>query len=175
MFQQRFTDMNKIYVVKASGGSYDDAWESSLFAVGDAQTAELAVWDLQEQHKFLEKVWPDIQQVLQHGMKAVRDFKYEVIPPAPKGLAKASKEQLAEHRKAFNEWRKVSEPIQKRNEAQTDRLMKEAVEATRVHAISLGCTEEHLKELNFYNHAGELTYPNFRSDTSYDFEELELR
>ena len=167
--------MNKIYVVKCSGGSYDDAWESNLFAVGSAQDAELAVWDLQVKHDFCKEIWPKVQDAMSEGYAKVRAFKGEVAPPAPKGPAKPTKETKAEHRRATEAWRKECEPIWRRNQEKINEFAKEAVQAAFNTAIALGATEEHIKMLSFYNHNGELTHPNFRTDTHYDWEELELR
>ena len=167
--------MTNIYIVKAGGGSYDDAWESNLFAVGDAQAAELAVWDLQLRHKFCESIWPQVRDAMEPAFALIRSFKGESFPPEPTVPPKANKEQREALNKARAEWRKQCEPITARNHARLDAIMKEGLEAAKAKAIELGANEDHLKDLGFYSHTGKLQHPNFSSDVHYEWEELELR
>lgn len=157
--------MTKIYIIKAFGGEYDDAWESNLFAVNDEQQAEAEVQRLKEQHQFLIGVDAALKPFVQEVYAQVRAFKREPTPPEPKGSAKAKEA-----------WLKECEPIWKRNQAEIDSIWRRGGDVLMVKAQELGCDEEQLDALGFHIPGGVgFNMPNFRRDVDYSYEELEMR
>lgn len=169
--------MEKIFVIQASGGSYDDAWQHDLFAVRGEERAQAEIERLKQLHADCLEMLKEVTDALHQGYAAVRainakDFK---LPPAPQVPAKANKEIQAAYRKKHDAWRKECEPIWRAISEEQNRAMVEAQQAARNKAVELGATEEHLQMFGFYNPNGELTSPSFDRDTHYTYEELELR
>lgn len=169
--------MEKIFVVKVYGGSYDDAYESNLFAVLSESQAIAETVRLTQLHEECKQMWEPLYDALQEGYKNIRalnseDFK---LPPEPKGPAKPNKETAAEFRKKLAAWRKECEPIWESIRARQNAIMHEAQLATMHRAIELGATEEHLKMLGIRQPDGGLGGLSFESDANFSYEELELR
>lgn len=169
--------MEKIYVIQASGGSYDDAWRHDMFAVRGEEQAVAEVERLKQLHADCLEMLKEVTSALHEGYAAVRainakDFK---LPPEPKGPAKPTKETQAAYRKRLDAWRKECEPIWQTIREVQNRAMVAAQQSALDKAVELGATEDHLKMFGFYNPNGELTSPSFDRDTHYSYEELELR
>lgn len=64
--------MTKIYLIKESGGSSDDAWESTLFAVRDEEQAKVEVRKLFAHHAFCTERLPEITRALHDSFAASR-------------------------------------------------------------------------------------------------------
>lgn len=168
--------MKKIFIIKASGGSYDDAWENNLYAVEDQTQAELDVLQLKQDHDVCKDVWMNVWAVLQEGYVKVRGAAAQFkLPKEPKGPVRPNKESTAEYRRAYAEWRKQCEPIWAEIRKKQDAEMQAAIAIAFNYAAGRGLTRKQLEMLGFFNAAGELTSPSFQADTSYHFEELELR
>jgi len=167
--------MSKIYIVRAFGGSYDGAWETNLYAFLDEKQAAAEAERLTALHTFCVAKWPAVQAALQAGYAELRAFSSEPVAPHPKGHAKMTKDEQRQLEQQRRKWRKEADVVWARNRAITNALMLKATAAARDAAVAAGCTEEHLKEMGFFNDAGELSSPSFQTDTSYDYEELELK
>jgi len=169
--------MSNIFVIKVYGGSYDDAYESNLFAVHSEQQAQIEIKRLEQLHADCKEMWEPLYDALQEGYKNIRalhseDFK---LPPEPKGPAKPNKETAAELRKKLAAWRKECEPIWEGIRARQNAIMHEAQLATMHKAIELGATEEHLKMLGIRQPDGGLGGLSWERDAHFSYEELELR
>lgn len=169
--------MTKIFIITASGGSYDDAWENNLFAVQSQEGAEAEVERLNAQHALLCSIWNEVRAALFEGYAKTRSVQQEPVPPAPKGPAKpGGKDAQRAHSKALEEWRAAAEPARVRNAAVVQQSMREAVESARQKAVELGADDEQLQALGFITLAdGSTSPPHLMIDTSYSYEELELR
>lgn len=164
--------MSKVYIVKASGGEFDDAWELNLSAYLDRTAAELEVLRLQEQTKRILAMFGDVDECY-HQHARSQDFAPEEVPKVPKGPSKSTKESMAAHHAAMSAWREVAKPIIERNDMNRQAAMDAAREAAKQKAIDLGAIEDDLKVMGF--ESGRFS-PSCRSaDASYEIEELELR
>lgn len=164
--------MEKIFVVKAYGGEFDDSWEENLYAVRGQEAAELAVMQETERHERLckakEKIFNVYHRVLNSLPKDIRD-----IPSPPRGPARPTKETTEAHRQAAEKWREIAEPIQKHNAAEYSRVQAAASIQAKNKAIELGLNDEDLVILGFRD--GEDYYSHrYNSDRQFHFEELEL-
>jgi len=176
--------MTKIYIIKAFGGSYDDAWKNNLYAVVEEEQAKVEVQRLTELHKFCEGIWPQVHNSLTDGYAEARiahDRNYFLqhqdlkLPPEPKEPVKHTKETQAEYKKKYNAWRKEFEPIWKALQAEHERSMQMAYQASHDKAVELGATKEHLEMFGFFDQKGGLNPPSFDESASYCYQELELR
>lgn len=169
--------MTKIYIIKAAGGRYDDVWEHNLFATADESQAKVEVQRLEDDHVFLTGIMEVLTPMVQEAYAQVRAFVREPTPQEPKGPAKGTKEDAAQHRRARDEWRAACQPIQDRNQRAINKITSDGALAALAKALELGCTDERIEALGFYRHGDDvgITMPRFDTDVSYDYEELELR
>jgi hypothetical protein len=168
--------VSTIYIIQASGGSYDDAWERNLFAVGDEAVALVAVDELKARHEKLMGLYRPIRDFFtQHMSETAPMFMYEPSPDCPKGPAKPNKEALKAHAAAIKEWTELARPIGRRNQDRSLAHNRHVAAATRELATTLGADEEDLKALCLDDSDDVVVWPNFDADTSYYYEELELR
>ena len=171
--------MTTIYIITSSGGSYDDAWHSNLFAVADKETAEAEVKRLTEAHEFAAEVFKELQPMTQEVYAQVRAYLRKPTAPEPKEPRgkQATKEAVAAWRKARQEWIETNQPIWQADEQARADIMNRGIEQMIAKARSLGCEDLHLDLLGFYNpyNPGALTMPHFSNDVGYSYEELELR
>lgn len=165
--------MSKIYVVKASGGSYDDAWECNVCAYLDEEKAQFEVWRLNEQMVRLREIHGKIQEAYYRRLKATQKG-LEVAPERPRGPVKQTPTSKAEYKAAQKAWQVVADPILKRNQEHLAREYGAAKELARLQAVELGATEEDLVFLGFRT---EGTYPitNYNLEATHEYEELELK
>lgn len=165
--------MEKIFIVSAYGGQYDDAWETNLYALRDVVEAELAVLHEEERHKRLLKIDTVVDQVFGAYLhSAVYDMKK--IPDQPRGPARTTKENMKLHEKALAEWQAIVIPLNEHNNNEQNRIFREARAVAKQKAIELGADYLDLKTLGF-TETGEYHAYAFEEDTSFHFEELELR
>lgn len=166
--------MSKIYVIVASGGSYDDAWESNLFAVTSETEAIDAVNELTARHEKLEAIYQPIYNFFrQHMRDNAGLFAHEEMPDRPKGASRMTKEGQAAYKVACEKWVQECRPIARRNQDRSIEQNNHSAAATRIFAFSLGATEEDMQPLGLAGQ--EQNWPNFDADTNYSYEELELR
>lgn len=163
--------MTTIYIIVASGGSYDDAWQSNVCARYSRDDAELEVLRLQEQSKKISAIVDEVRTTYYIALKAGA-FTPEEIPRPPKGPAKSTKENRKLHAEEMQKYYALAQPIAKRNEARHIAAMAAAKEAAKQRAIELGADEDDLKVMGF-------DQPYFslycrEGDASYDVEELEI-
>jgi hypothetical protein len=167
--------MSTIYVIIASGGSYDDAWERNVFAVADEAAAMVAVDELKARHERLKGLYQPIREFFnQHIRETAPMFMHEPQPDYPKGPAKPNKEALKAHAAAIKEWTELAQPIGRRNQDRSLAHNRHVAAATRELAATLGADEEDMKALGLDRENG-MAWPNFDIDTNYSYEELELR
>lgn len=173
--------MKKIFVIKAGGGSYDDAWERNLYAVEDQTQAELDVLEHRERHEQCKEWWMTVQQIIQAGWTRVREYKpTRLAPPQPvppTRLKDKEKDQAArqEYRRRLDAWYKEMRPIEQELRNAQDAVMHEAFVEAIAKVRELGGTEAHLMQLGFYDDRGQVRHPSFDPNTDYDCEEIELR
>lgn len=165
--------MEKIFIVSAYGGQYEDAWNTNLYALRDVVEAELAVLHEEERHQRLLKINTVVDQVhYGHIREAVCDMKK--IPDQPCGPASMTKENMKLHKKALAEWRAIVIPLNEHNNNEQNRIFRDARAVAKQKAIELGADDLDLKTLGFTEPAEYHAYA-FEEDTSFRFEELELR
>lgn len=171
--------MSKIYVITSSGGSYDDSWQSNLFAVVGEEQAQLEVARLTEAQNFAAEVFEELRPMTLQVYEQVRAFVKTPTPPAPREPRgkQATKEAVAAWREASASWREANQPTWEANEKALHDIMQRGIEGIMAHAVHLGCTDDHLNILGFRNPyaLGMLTMPSLQNDVSYSYEELELR
>ena len=169
--------MTKIYIIKSSGGSYDEAWENNLFGVVEEEQANAEVRRFKDEHKFLSEVITHLRPMIQEFYDQVRAYERTPTPPEPKGPAKANKEKAAEWRKAKEAWRLQCQPIWERDQEAINKIISDGALVVMEKARELGCNDEHLQKLGFYRMGAdlEINMPHFNMDIDYDYEELELR
>jgi len=169
--------MTKIYIIKASGGSYDDAWENNLFGVVEEEQAKAEVQRLKDEHEFLSEVITHLQPMAQEFYAQVSAYKRTPTPPEPKGPSKANKEKAAEWRKAKEAWRVACEPIWQRDQEAINKIISDGAMVVMAKARELGCEDKHIEALGFYRMGADLgiNMPSFDRDVDYSYEELELR
>ncbi len=165
-------EQNKVYIVVAAGGSYDDAWHSNLSAHLDRTVAELEVLRLQEQSKRIQTILEDVRKFYHEQLKA-QAFTLEEVPQPPKGPSKQTKENRAQHKAAMDAYYKLAQPIAQRNEEKRLAAMNAAREAAKQKAIELGAIEDDLKLMGFEEAYFSVYCRD--ADASYEIEELELR
>lgn len=160
--------MNKIYLVKAYGGEYDDAWEDNLFACTTQEAAELAIIELQERDARIKIVLPTLHQQFIE-LRKFMPLEQEMAPPWPKGPAKQTKENRDAHQRQIAEYQRIVLPMNARNTAKQHAWTDKVTELQRAEAQRLGLSDADTAIIDF---------PVYRAhaDTSnYMFEELELR
>jgi hypothetical protein len=167
--------MNKqtIYVVIAYGGEYDDAWEKNVCARFSETDAQITILDLEERREKLKGMRDPVQAVWYANLKPIEGI--ESVPQPPKGPKKGTKENMAAHRLAVEEWRKIANPMIERNEQRANAAYLNASKLAREKAIELGADEVDLSQLGFCDN-GEFRPPyDSCLDCSYRYEELELQ
>jgi hypothetical protein len=158
----------KIFVIVASGGEYDSAWESNVVAYSTPEAADAEVNRLTAQRDRLRQLMPAISDVYFGALK--NQPVLERASPAPTCPKKATREQQQRYSAACAAWREENLPLFKRNEARQQEHFQSAIRLSREKAIELGCDELDLEALGL--NAG---YLNFDMDADYNIEELELR
>ena len=164
--------MTTIYIVVASGGSYDDAWQTNLCACIDKTAAELEVLRLEEQSKKIGAMIREVEGAYRAGLHANK-FTREEIPRPPSGPAKGDKESMKLHTAAMKAHYALVQPIAERNERRNTTAMLAAKEAAKQKAIDLGANEDDLKVMGFINEHFFLSHCR-DYDCAYFIEELEL-
>lgn len=156
--------MTKFYVMTASGGEYDDAWERNLFLVDSEEAAMVALEELEAQHARLVAIYEPVRKAFYDHLKANQPV-MEAVPPYPHGHKKDFKAKAAE-------WDKHAKPIAMRNEQRRLDALNAASEAARQLARQLGASDDDITKLGL---AEQLAFINYKSDQSFSYEELELR
>lgn len=164
--------MADIFIVVASGGSYDDAWHSNVCAFATQEEAELEVLRRQDMHVRLIELHKVANEArwsfLRDNVASV-----EEMDPVPKGPAKATKELNADYQKRMSEWRKKNVPIGERNRVRQQAMIVRSVECAREAAVAAGATDEEIALLNFDVYPYSFGY-GYNSDTTFSVEQLEL-
>ena len=169
--------MTKIYIIKSSGGSYDEAWENNLFGVVEEEQAKVEVQRLRDERAFLSEMRTHLQPMIQECYAQVNAYKRTPTTPEPKGPTEANREKVAEWRKAKEAWRVECEPIWKRDQEAINTIVSDGAKAVLAKARELGCEDRHIEALGFYRHGADagISMPSFNQDVDYSYEELELR
>lgn len=160
----------KIFVVIAYGGEYDDAWEKNVCAKFTETDAQLEILELEERRDKLKVMHPEVSSAF-YAARQVRE-PMEEVPKSPKGPSKTTKENMRLHREAVEAWRVVAQPIIERNQEREKRAYSAAVNVAREKAIELGADERDLQHLGFTDADYRSYTANF--DCDYRVEELEL-
>jgi hypothetical protein len=167
--------MSTIYIVSAFGGSYDDAWENNLCARRTMAEAEAEVERLKIQQARVVGFDSQVRNAYLAAREEAQPVMLE-IPPAPKGPASTTKENMNAWKKQKKEWEQLAQPMIAENRQKQAAQEAAAARWAKAFAISLGATEEELQELGFSSMDGTEAYYSYRfdKDTGYDIEELEL-
>jgi hypothetical protein len=159
-----------IFIVVASGGEYDDAWQSNLFAFRNEEDAKEQVAKLTAQNEFANSIRPKIVQIYSDALLMPIDH-LEEQDAHPKGPRKPTKQSLAEYNVKVAEWTAKNEPIAQRNLLRTEARRLLAAAAARKHAIDLGATDEHLDAIGFTETDFDLYH---HCDITYEYAEIQL-
>lgn len=159
---------DKMYVIVASGGRYDDSWTRNEYVTSDKAKAEAAIKDLEAEHA------KDLDTVKQLGelREAVNDeigpAETESLLPYPRWAPGLGEDQITQ--KMRNERKKIelkNERIAKRNEAAWKARHKILEDREKTLLKSLGYPKGHyLYEYQYGLHTLD--------ETSYDIEEVEV-
>lgn len=164
--------MSDIFIVVASGGSYDDAWRSNVCAFATREEADLEVIRRSEMHVRLSELDKQASEA-RWAFLRTEVSGLEQVEPAPKGPAKPTKELNADYQRRMEEWRKKMVPISERNRTRQTAMLYAAVAHARQNAIAAGATEEELQLLGFSDNANTFGY-DYSHDTTFSVEQLEL-
>jgi hypothetical protein len=163
-----------IYIIQASGGSYDDAWERNLFAVADEAEALVAVEKLKAQHEKVKGIFDQVRRFFNESLKELCTKEPdEPQPTPPRGPAKNDKASMAAHHAAYKRWIEECTPIGQRNHARANARVAAAGLLTKAFAAELGADVDDLKMMGI--DGTNVGWPSFDGDTHYSYEELELR
>lgn len=165
--------MTTIYIVVASGGSYDDAWQANLCARFDKTDAELEVLRLEEQSKKIGAMIREVEGAYRGGLHA-NQFTPEVMPRPPSGPAKSDKESMKLHAAVMKAHYALVQPIAERNQRRNTAAMLAAKEAAKQKAIELGANEDDLRVMGFTNEHFFLSHCR-DYDCAYFVEELTIQ
>lgn len=160
----------KIYIVKASGGEYDDAWENNLCACRTVETAEAEVTRLKEQAERLKEMAPKVAAFYRKFLQENPATQVEV-PAHPKGPSKQTKENRKAYEQAAEAWRVKAHPILEGNQAAVNEQTRKATAASRQFAMGMGADEDDLKQIGLDD---DLGWPSYE-DAEYTYEELEIK
>ena len=161
----------KIFVLVASGGEYDSAWERNVVAFTSSDVADKALAVLEEQRDRLQKIIPEISDVFYKILQQRPELEQTSPAPSPPSKAKVGSAAYEAYIAASKEWRQKNEPVMKRNEVRQAEHFQSAALAARRKAEELGCTDIDLAALGLTDDQ----YPDLDMDVSYNIEELELR
>lgn len=166
--------MNKVYVVVASGGRYDDAWTRNECAYLDKDEAELHSIKMTE---MVERVKPLFDKIMNkwYALHQTPDpeFKDEEMPRYPVGPAKNSKESDKAYQLELDEWQRITAPITKRNLKRRNDFMAKCMTICREYAKELGLSDE---EMTYVGLSQDRLSPyGFDDDAEYEVQELELK
>ncbi len=164
--------MSDIFIVVASGGSWEDAWRANVCAFATQEEADLEVIRRTEIHVRLLEL-NKVASAARYKHFSENVVALEKTDDVPKGPAKPTKELNADYQKRMEEWRKKSIPISERNRARQTAALATAVEAARQAAIVAGATEEELGLLGFSENPNTFGY-SFDTNTTFSVETLEL-
>lgn len=163
---------SSIFVVRASGGEYDDAWETPLYAVTELEAANAAVDAERDRHERVCAVYDEVCRVFHEALASTPSDAKEV-PPCPKGPAKPTKQNREEYRQALARWDAERRPIVEHNAKEYDRIRRLA-SATAAHtALDAGLNESDLPALGFDANGLFVAYHLDRR-SSFSHYELEL-
>lgn len=164
--------MSDIFIVVASGGSYDDAWRSNVCAFATREEADLEVIRRSEMHVRLSELDKRASEARWEYLRS-GSVAFEEMDPLPTAPAKPNKKSREEYEQRLAKWREKNTPLNERNRARQMAMLVIAVEHARQTAISAGATEEELELLGFSDNANTFGY-DYSHDTTFSVEQLEL-
>jgi hypothetical protein len=166
--------MNKIYVVTAFGGSYDDAWQENICACLTQEDAELKILEFRERDARLEKISPNIIEEYGNAFRStIEGLMFEEIPPFP-NKGKFKNDKLYDD--ALTKWQHSMVLQMLHNEHARKRIEWEAAKVARKLAIELGCSDEDLSYLGFQDDGTfSGSWGHHFDDCDYSIEELEIK
>lgn len=163
--------MNKIFVVVAYGGQYEDAWENSLFACATQVGADLAVLELQERD---ERIKLAAEKLVSHfnDLKAKHPLVLDPLPAMPKGPAKPTKETNKDYQRVMAGYYAENQRVWAINQARQNAWNEELAGYQREYAkAECGLSDDDLTCITFPTHSMYC----FGDKADYCVEELELR
>jgi hypothetical protein len=165
--------MNKIYVVTAFGGSYEDAWQENICACLTQEDAELKILEFREQDARLGKISPKIVEEYRNTFRQpIEGIHLEQIPPVPN---KRNFKNDKLYSDALTKWQHAIVPVQLRNAHVQKLINLEAARVARELAIELGCSDEDLSYLGFQDDGTfSVSWGHRFDDCDYFIEELEI-
>lgn len=165
--------MNKIYVVTAYGGSYDDAWQENICACLTREDAELKILEFQQRDARLEKIFPKIVEEYRNTFRSpIEGLQLEKIPPIPN---KRNFKNDKLYSDALTKWQHAVAPVQLRNQHVQELINLEVAKVARKLAIELGCSDEDLSYLGFQDDGTFSEWGHRFDDCDYSIEELEIK
>jgi len=161
----------KIFLIVASGGEYDDAWSTNIGARYKIEDAEQEVARLKARDARITALVPELAEL--HSSLAQLPLELREIPRQPKWPKHSTKETMAAHRAAVDEWAKNAKTLLEFNQNLQNERAKKAFQATKELAISIGCNDEDLAFLRLTNQG--FWHPcHVCEDCEYAIEEINL-
>ena len=162
-----------VFVVVASGGEYDSAWEQNLYAYRSRADAGCEVERLEA---FQARVRPLVNDIKQAAYAVLGNRPVMLQTPAPPPVPKkANREEYARYQRAHAAWKTEIKPIVDENNARLEANYQLARQAAVNTAIDLGCSDEDIEALGLYDPVKWLGGVTDTTEISYNIEELELR
>jgi len=161
-----------IYVIIASGGQYNDAWETNLFAVSDEETAKSEVTGLSESHERLSEIYNQVNSYIYSFPH--RSHNQIELPPKPKGPAVSTKELMKAYREQIEEWNKLCGPIIAENARLYHEYNLDMHQKVLNKLKEFDLSEEDYEALHFQRENKTRWYISYNTDKSFTYEELIL-
>ena len=170
-----------LFVISASGGSYDDQWTNVVCVCLSAEKAEAEVSRRQSKHDssipLNQKLFTEFDNALTAHLNSLEES-IPALPPSPKGPANSNKENMQPYKVALAAWRVL-------RDARTDATNKayeeaEAVATAVAYALAkeANCSGDELKNMGFtfYEDRPINFSPNcaLTEPMSFSFDEVEV-
>ena len=175
------SDDQKLFVISASGGSYDDEWTNVVCVCLSAEKAEAEVSQRQSKHDssipLNKKLLTEFYKTLTEHRNSLEES-IPALPPAPKGPAAPNKENMQAHKVALAAWRVLRD---ERSIAGSKAYEKaEAVATAVAYALAkeANYSDDELKTMGFtfYEDRPVKFSPNYSltEPMSFSFDEVEV-
>lgn len=175
------SDDQKLFVISASGGRYDDEWTNVVCVCLSAEKAEAEVSRRQSKHDssipLNKKLFAEFYNALTAHRHSLEES-IPALPPSPKGPANSNKENMQPYKVALAAWRVLRDV---RTDA-TNKAYEEAEAVATAVAYALAkeanCSDDELKNMGFtfYEDRPVKFSPNYAltEPMSFSFDEVEV-